>query len=541
LHNLCQQLIKSNDELTKTDQLKSQLQNQQIALKKQATQNLKEIENLRNREEQNTIQWNLLMADKDADIVTLKEQIEAFNRMLDHKELDLLAESEGGLLDLRRDISLTTQQIKACKTCGDIVASRLEDINDQLTALTMVLVGTDRNDKVSFSNHFEVDNVDTNNGESCSYDAHSKTYREGYGHPSHLDEGFSYREVSVMREIELDIIEDAPTIKTEHDDTSGLIAAVQSKAADIHGRGRFKEQQRWGTTSIMIERDSKRVITSIIRTDNEEPPAVIFTKTPEYTSQAHCEIQAISNYNDSDNETSYCPFSVVTYHNYHPKNAIDNDSLSSSNVTKENPVAIDGCTQTESSITALPDTNGLYDNNCNKGAKELDDYKERVTDMKLSMMRKDKELALAEEELIDVCKKLEEAKIKNDEQMSEISLLSRRIDQLQRSRETEKKIVPGQPSSFIIKDLQMQIEHLEEKNCKKDSLIKKLAETMIRNPDYSIYAVVDNLRKSTVKPSDRRIDFDMDTLCSFLEKRKNSVSEVTVSTSFSGRVMKTRQ
>ena len=202
-----------------------------------------------------------------------------------------------------------------------------------------------------------------------------------------------------------------------------FVRFITISAADIHGRGRFKEQQRWGTTSIMIERDSKRVITSIIRTDNEEPPAVIFTKTPEYTSQAHCEIQAISNYNDSDNETSYCPFSVVTYHNYHPKNAIDNDSLSSSNVTKENPVAIDGCTQTESSITALPDTNGLYDNNCNKGAKELDDYKERVTDMKLSMMRKDKELALAEEELIDVCKKLEEAKIKNDEQVMFVLLI----------------------------------------------------------------------------------------------------------------------
>ena len=87
----------------------------------------------------------------------------------------------------------------------------------------------------------------------------------------------------------------------------------------------------------------------------------------------------------------------------------------------------------------------------------------------------------------------------------------------------------------------MQIQHLEEKNCKKDSLIKKLAETIIRNPEISVYAVVDNLRKSTVKPSDRRIDFDMDTLCSFLEKRKNSVSEVTVSTSFSGRILKTRQ
>ena len=83
-----------------------------ITLQKQARLDLKEIENLKTREEQNTIQWNLMMADKEADIVTLKEQIEAFNRILDPKELDLLAESEGGLLELSRDISLTTQQIK---------------------------------------------------------------------------------------------------------------------------------------------------------------------------------------------------------------------------------------------------------------------------------------------------------------------------------------------------------------------------------------------------------------------------------------------
>ena len=131
-------------------------------------------------------------------------------------------------------------------------------------------------------------------------------------------------------------------------------------------------------------------------------------------------------------------------------------------------------------------------------------------------------------------------------QMSEISLLSRRIDQLQRSRESVRKSVSNNagvsPSaSFIIKDLQMQVQNLEEKNCKKDSMIKKLAETIARNPDVSVYAVVDHLRKSIVKPSDRRMDFDMDTLCSFLEKRKVSASEVTVSTSFAGRIMKTRQ
>ena len=71
----------------------------------------------------------------------------------------------------------------------------------------------------------------------------------------------------------------------------------------------------------------------------------------------------------------------------------------------------------------MPGLNGLYDNNCNEGAKELNDYKERVNDMRLSMTRKDKELALAEEELIDVCKKLEEAKIKNDEQVGFVLLI----------------------------------------------------------------------------------------------------------------------
>ena len=127
--------------------------------------------------------------------------------------------------------------------------------------------------------------------------------------------------------------------------------------------------------------------------------------------------------------------------------------------------------------------------------------------------------------------------------MAEICLLSRRVDQLQRRKESDGsvRISEGQPASFIIKDLQSQVQQLNEKNIKKDSLIKKLAETVIRTPEISIYVVVDNLQKSTVKPSDRRIDFDMETLCSFLEKRKTSLSEPGHSgpVSFSER-MKTR-
>ena len=128
--------------------------------------------------------------------------------------------------------------------------------------------------------------------------------------------------------------------------------------------------------------------------------------------------------------------------------------------------------------------------------------------------------------------------------MAEICLLSRRVDQLQRRKESDGRTVrvsEGQPASFIIKDLQSQLQQLNEKNVKKDSLIKKLAETVIRTPEISVYVVVDNLQKSTVKPSDRRIDFDMETLCSFLEKRKTSLSEPghAAPVSFSER-MKTR-
>ena len=50
-----------------------------------------------------------------------------------------------------------------------------------------------------------------------------------------------------------------------------------------------------------------------------------------------------------------------------------------------------------------------------------------------------------------------------------------------------------------------------------DALIKKLAETILRHPEISVYLVVDPLQRATVKPSDRRIDFDMETLCRLVD------------------------
>ena len=109
--------------------------------------------------------------------------------------------------------------------------------------------------------------------------------------------------------------------------------------------------------------------------------------------------------------------------------------------------------------------------------------------------------------------------------MTEICLLSRRVDQLQHQRTKQSSAKVTASSSFIIRDLQGQVQQLEERNVKKDALIKKLAEVILRSPGLSVHQVVQTLSSGTVKPSDRRIDFDMETLTSFLEKRRSSLSE----------------
>ena len=158
----------------------------------------------------------------------------------------------------------------------------------------------------------------------------------------------------------------------------------------------------------MIERDSKQMITNIIRLDNGSQPDVIFSKAPEFATELHCEIEAVSG---------------------------DNSDAASSRISEENicvvgrlssltsPVDLndvkDVTTQTEP--TQLADLNLETEGGEGEGAdrdQELNNYIDCVEDLRHGMRRKDKELALAQKELMDVCKKLEEAKIKNEEQVN---------------------------------------------------------------------------------------------------------------------------
>ena len=151
----------------------------------------------------------------------------------------------------------------------------------------------------------------------------------------------------------------------------------------------------------MIERDSKQMITNIIRLDNGSRPAVIFSKAPEFATELHCEIEAVS----GDNSDASSRISEEN-------NCVVGRLSSLTSPVDLNDVK-DVTTQTEQ--TQLADLN--WETEGGNRDQELNDYIDCVEDLRHDMRRKDKELALAEKELMDVCKKLEEAKIKNDEQV----------------------------------------------------------------------------------------------------------------------------
>ena len=101
---------------------------------------------------------------------------------------------------------LTSTVCQACRSCGDSVASKLEDISHQLASLTNILVGDNEDDN---SSHCSVLRALAAEQDECSSEEQFETYLEGPGHPSH------YREKSVMRELR------TPDPPVESDDGGG--------------------------------------------------------------------------------------------------------------------------------------------------------------------------------------------------------------------------------------------------------------------------------------------------------------------------------
>lgn len=476
---------------------------------------------LARREDQTALSWNLLLGEKEDTIQILQEQLghkldvdskeELYKEELDKEEqaglkeeLDALAREEAGLNNLLFSITDALSTVQGCPPCSP-AAGQLEEAIAQLAVLTALLGGDRLNeDKLSYRSSLEKEESlptpSSSSSTSSTSSSRSSLEREARSlSPASLcsqDREWSYS---------VSYISSTNNLQQNEEDAEscyysypGPSPGPSSPLPDPH-----LGLRRQGSTSILLERnlDTGDII-SIVRLDSQQPPAILYSK--ELDSEAICD---------------YVDESEVTYHNY---TAVERREESCQTEEEEKVLRLEGATQTKvvASKEESAQTEELED-------KEVDKVRRRRESRELA-------LTLAQQELACVIEQLEAAQEKGAEQVAEIELLGRRVDQLQRRRgslKAEAEATSNRPTTFIIKDMQSQVQELEEKNIKKDSLIKKLAETVVKSPGLSVHAVIDSLRTATVKPSDRRIDFDIDTLLSFLERRKLSSSSSSSSLS----------
>lgn len=316
------------------------------------------------------------------------------------------------------------------------------------------------------------------------------------------------------------------------------------------------------STCIQLERDREsRAIVAISRQDGVGVPVHIFSnQSPEYQSplgstDTHCSVSRLSycpvsdracqTYPSEDKCTTDIGTMTVTLSmnsNHSMTNIINKTEAST--MTEENNVpifSINKQTPSEQEINKasikslstninLVESNmilsdSLKDKNCQKETIYQTDSLTHLINIPMisSGEEEDKENTLQEclNKLVYLENQLIVARKKNEEQVFTISNFSKQIDQLQQTKSNKTSNVGN--NNFILKDLRSQIQLLEEKNCKKDSLIKKMCELVGAGPNVTTF--IEKLRQTTVKPSDRRIDFDISTLISFLEKRKYSSQE----------------
>ena len=84
------------------------------------------------------------------------------------------------------------------------MASRLEDISQQLASLTTILVGTEADSEDDNSSHCSVLRKLAAESDDVSSCEDHDSYLEGLGHPGQLAVSEDFREKSVMRELAAD-------------------------------------------------------------------------------------------------------------------------------------------------------------------------------------------------------------------------------------------------------------------------------------------------------------------------------------------------
>merc|ERR1719278_1489287 len=250
-------------------------------------------------------------------------------------ELDALAKEETSLNNLLFSITDALSTVQGCPPCSP-AAAQLEEAVAQLAILTVLLGGdTERltssrsnEDRLSYRSSLEKEELlPTPGSSSATSSSRSSLERDGEEEgrslsPASLcsqDREWSYS-VSYIASSHQENEEDAESCYFSYPGPSpGPSSPLPSPILGL---------RRQGSTSILLERNMDTGdITSIVRLDSQQPPAILYSK--ELDSEAVCE---------------YVDESEVTYHNY---TAVERREESCQTEEEAKVLRLEGATQTK--------------------------------------------------------------------------------------------------------------------------------------------------------------------------------------------------
>lgn len=139
------------------DYLNEKLKDEIKLLKNECHLQMAEIERLGQENEQNMIKWNLSLNEKDSKIEELMTQRKEETNFYDEPdsmtpELDDLADKEGGLVAVRRQVENAVRIIQSCEECRVSLSDRLKEAATQLRTLSFVISGNENSDFMTKKN-----------------------------------------------------------------------------------------------------------------------------------------------------------------------------------------------------------------------------------------------------------------------------------------------------------------------------------------------------------------------------------------------------
>jgi len=149
LHKARQHLSQTNNQLTELDTINSLLSSNLSQAEQQVKEKNGQLDQLKHQLEETNIQHSVQIQAKDNFLQNIQDKSEKLRRKSHEKELEEIAQNEGGLLAVTKEVEDAALAVSDCISCSPILTSKLKDAAAQLSCLSTLICQGDQSRKMS--------------------------------------------------------------------------------------------------------------------------------------------------------------------------------------------------------------------------------------------------------------------------------------------------------------------------------------------------------------------------------------------------------